>query len=329
MMKVFRYLIFLSFLTTFFVLIYKKSDEKGFKRFQLAFKIAVLTAGVASGLLGPINTQELEFQRNDTVYYEKILDQQELNLFTDNEKTVILAKRNDIKPSLPTSARNGGQAPSKFPIQNKAPVPAVPSSRGRTNQPIYLPETRAPAKLSLRLGNAPNPGGNNDPDKSCPNLNVPKSKKTLTHQSHFDKKKKKRRNSHLDRIVALHGRIFRILRSQVEKKTPRHGVDMGLQPDIAADGSPKLDTKTGKPMAKGNKENYNLFAEKLEQFMKTSEMREGYFRKGRANQQEAIHFYDSATDRVASFNKETGEFISFWKMNPEQRTEFLDNNNVI
>lgn len=232
---------------------------------------------------------------------------------------------------MPTSARNRGQVPSHFPTQNKGPVPDIPSSRGRTNRPIYLPENRAPAKLSLKLGNAPNPGGgNNNFDNNCPNLNIPKSKKTLTHQSHFDKKKKKkRRNEHLDRIIALHGRIFKILRSQVEKKTPRHGVDMGLQPDLGVDGNPKLDSKTGKPMAKGNKENYNLFAEKLEQFMKTSEMREGYFRKGRANQQEAIHFYDSATDRVASFNKETGEFISFWRMTPEQKTEFIDNNNVI
>ena len=77
-------------------MIYKNSDERGFKRWHLAFKTAVITAGVVSGLLGPINAQQLEFQRNDTVYCEKILDQEELNLFTDNEKTVILAKRNNI-----------------------------------------------------------------------------------------------------------------------------------------------------------------------------------------------------------------------------------------
>ena len=104
---------------------------------------------------------------------------------------------------------------------------------------------------------------------------------------------------------------------------------MGLQADIGVDSNLKLDSKTGKAMAKRNKENYNLFAEKLEQFMKTSEMREGYFHKGRENQQKEINFHDAATDRVASFNKKTGEFISFWKMNRNQRKEFIENNNVI
>ena len=115
-------------------------------------------------------------------------------MFTDNEKTIILAKRNDIWPSLPTSAKNGKQVPSQFPTQNKGPVPTIPSSRGRTNRPIYLPENRAPAKLTLKLGNAPNPGGgNNNSNNNYPNLNIPKSKKTLTHQFHFDKKKKKKK----------------------------------------------------------------------------------------------------------------------------------------
>ena len=40
---------------------------------------------------------------------------------------------------------------------------------------------------------------------------------------------------------------------------------MGLQADIGVDSNLKLDSKTGKAMAKRNKENYNLFAEKLEQ----------------------------------------------------------------
>ena len=47
-------------------------------------------------------------------------------------------------------------------------------------------------------------------------------------------------------------------RAQVEKKTSRHVVDLGLDPDIGVDGKPILDQKTQKPMAKGNKENYQL-----------------------------------------------------------------------
>lgn len=143
-------------------------------------------------------------------------------------------------------------------------------------------------------------------------------------------KKKKRRNSHLDRQVEINGHNFEIERAQVEKKTPRHGVDLGLNPDIGADGKPILDQKTQKPMAKGNKENYELFGDNLEKFMKNSEMREGYFRKNRENQQEAFNFYDAETNRVASFRKDNGKFISFWKMDkPGQIDEFFNNNNVI
>ena len=35
--------------------------------------------------------------------------------------------------------------------------------------------------------------------------------------------------------------------------------------------------------------------------MKNSEMREGYFRKGRENVEEAFNFYDAQTNLVASF----------------------------
>ena len=64
--------------------------------------------------------------------------------------------------------------------------------------------------------------------------------------------------------------------------------------------------------------------------MKNSEMREGYFRKGRENQQEVFNFYDAETNRVASFRKDNGKFISFRKMDkPGQIDKFLNNNNVI
>lgn len=64
--------------------------------------------------------------------------------------------------------------------------------------------------------------------------------------------------------------------------------------------------------------------------MKNHEMRDGYFRKGRENEQKAYNFYDAETNRMASFDQDTGIFISFWKMDkPGQVDEFLNNNNVI
>lgn len=82
-------------------------------------------------------------------------------------------------------------------------------------------------------------------------------------------------------------------------------------------------------MVKNNKENHELFTDKLEEFIRKYEMREGYFRKGRENGCEAFNFYDPATDRIASFRKYDGEFLSFWAMDKDQKIEFLKNNNVI
>lgn len=182
-------------------------------------------------------------------------------------------------------------------------------------------------------GGAGNPGDNSNPDgpflfdMGASHSNQCQDK-TISQPN--PQKKKKRRNSHLDREVEINGHKFEIERAQIEKKTPRHGVDLGLEPDIGADGKPILDKRTQKPMAKGNKENYELFADNLEKFMENSEMREGYFRKGRENQQETFNFYDAETNRVASFRKDNGKFISFWKMDkPGQIDEFLNNNNVI
>lgn len=82
-------------------------------------------------------------------------------------------------------------------------------------------------------------------------------------------------------------------------------------------------------MAKGNKKNYELFADNLEKFIKSAKMSEGYFRKGRAGERKTFNFYDIKTDRVAIFGKDDRKFISFWKMDKQgQLDEFLYNNNI-
>jgi len=58
--------------------------------------------------------------------------------------------------------------------------------------------------------------------------------------------------------------------------------------------------------------------------MKNSEMKEGRFRGI-----EAFNFYDLETNGIASFRKDNGKFISFWKMNGSQIDAFLKNNNLI
>ena len=289
--------------------------------------MAALIATILAGLI-PVSAEAIETSgNNNQVYQERLLSDQEFNSFEDNQQKVILVKAEGNPITSPTN-----RGSSDFP---------TPPSGGR---PVYVPKYRvAPKIIDPGLGAGANPaeagGGGENPefDDQCP---VPKNQqsqelKTSNYDYHSNTqqnkdKKKKRRNSHLDRKVEINGHNFEIERAQVERKTPRHGVDLDLNPDIGVDGKPILDKKTQKPMAKGNKENYELFADNLEKFMGNSEMREGYFRKGRENQQEVFNFYDAETNRVASFRKDNGKFISFWKMDkPGQIDEFLNNNNVI
>jgi hypothetical protein len=50
-MKTLRYLIFLSILSGIFFVIYRRSDEKGFRRWWICLKIAVLIVASAAGLV--------------------------------------------------------------------------------------------------------------------------------------------------------------------------------------------------------------------------------------------------------------------------------------
>lgn len=176
-------------------------------------------------------------------------------------------------------------------------------------------------------------GGGKKPEKSFVDYDFDSPKKAQGSKSKSDLNEPSstyNKNSHLDRKIKLNDRVFKLKRSKIEKKTSKHGIDLGLEPEIGADGKPIIDKKTNKARVKGNKKNFDLFADKLEEFMKKSEMREGFFRKGRSNEQEAINFYDAETNVVASFNKKTGDFISLWKMDkPGQIDEFFNNNNVI
>jgi type II secretory pathway component GspD/PulD (secretin) len=73
----------------------------------------------------------------------------------------------------------------------------------------------------------------------------------------------------LDRHLEVNGHDFHIPREKVERKTAKHGVELKVKPEVGKDGKVKLDKKPNKPMAKNSRENYNLFADRLEEFMKT------------------------------------------------------------
>ena len=112
-MKILRYITFLSILSGIFFVIYRQSDEKGFRKWWISFKIAVIIAASAAGLISA-NTEAIEPPgNNNQVYQERLLSDQEFNSFEDNDQKVSLVKTGDIAPSVPTLP--GRWQPSQFP----------------------------------------------------------------------------------------------------------------------------------------------------------------------------------------------------------------------
>lgn len=92
-MKIFKYIVFISILSGIFFVIYRQSDEKGFRKWWISFKIAVLIAASAAGLI-PANTEAIEPPANNNqIYQERLLSEQEFNSFEDNNGQVILVGR--------------------------------------------------------------------------------------------------------------------------------------------------------------------------------------------------------------------------------------------
>jgi hypothetical protein len=58
-MKVLKYILFLSILSGIFLVIYRQSDKKGFRRWCIHFKTAVFVAAILAGLICP-STEAIE-----------------------------------------------------------------------------------------------------------------------------------------------------------------------------------------------------------------------------------------------------------------------------
>ena len=196
-MKILRYIIFLSILSGIFFVIYRQSDEKGFRKWWTSLKITVIMAAVLAGLI-PASTEAIEPSRNNNqVYQERLFSDQEFNSFEDNDQKVILVKTGDSAPSVPTSPGRG--QPSQFPT---APSGGRPSR----NVPGVNPYRTAP-KVVPGVGAAANPnpgngGGAAEFGDQCP---VPKKEQsqesnTPNHGS-TSKSKKKKKQSKLDKLA--------------------------------------------------------------------------------------------------------------------------------
>ena len=83
-----RYLILISILSGIFFVIYRQSDEKGFRRWIISFEIACIIAASVAGLI-PVNTEAMEPAGNSNqIYQERLISDQEFNSFEDNDQIV-------------------------------------------------------------------------------------------------------------------------------------------------------------------------------------------------------------------------------------------------
>ena len=58
-MKFLRYLIFISILSSIFFLIYRQSDQKGFRKYWISFRMAAFIASILAGLIpNPVEASE-------------------------------------------------------------------------------------------------------------------------------------------------------------------------------------------------------------------------------------------------------------------------------
>lgn len=187
-MRIFKYIVFISILSALFFVIYRQSDEKGFRKWWISLKIAVIMAAILAGLI-PASTEAMEPPgNNNQVYQERLFSDQEFNSFEDNDQKVILVKTGNNAPSVPTSP--GRAQPSQFP---------TPPSGGRSSGPVYVPKYRTAPKVVPGSGAAAaaGAGGGGGPaefDDQCPASEKKQSRQSKTFDVDYrsnDQKKKK------------------------------------------------------------------------------------------------------------------------------------------
>ena len=193
-MKILKYIIFLSILSGIFFLIYRQSNDKGFRKWWTSLRMAVIIAAILAGLI-PNRVKAIEPRvSNNSPSIERVLSNQELDSLDDPNSRIILVKTGDSSPSVPTSPGRG--QPSSFP---------TPPAGGRPSRPVYVPKYRTAPKVvpGPGLGAGANPagagggGGGAEFDDQCP---VPKKEQsqesnTPTHYSTSKSKKKKKQSS--------------------------------------------------------------------------------------------------------------------------------------
>ena len=102
---------------------------------------------------------------------------------------------------------------------------------------------------------------------------------------------------------------------QANFKMKKHGHDFDL---------PYYTNESGQKKTRRTSDNRQVFKDKLVETTLNGKIIEGTYR----NDKKVIHYFDSKTRRNVIYNADTKEFISGWKLTPEQIQDLIKNKNV-
>jgi hypothetical protein len=111
-MKILKYIIFLSILSSVFLVIYRQSDEKGFRRLWVSIQMSILIAATLAGLI-PYNA-EATYSTNATqpVVIERIVETPRGGFKPDpSQERVVLVSRIKEDPGLVRAAERACKDP--------------------------------------------------------------------------------------------------------------------------------------------------------------------------------------------------------------------------
>lgn len=181
-----KYIIFISILSTIFLVIYRQSDKKGLGRFWISFKMSVFLAGILSGLI-PISAEGTETygsNSSSSIQIEKVISNQECNSVNigyncDSEELELLQYDRE-KVTLIKDVTNSGEL-GKFGPGSKARGRArssgssgIPGANGFSPPPPIRYRTIPKVEDPMRAQNDAGVGNANDkksppsqPDHQC------------------------------------------------------------------------------------------------------------------------------------------------------------------
>jgi hypothetical protein len=168
-------------------------NRKLFATIALALSLQFRKSGLSS-------SQSLSSNFDNQTIQERVINDQDVNLFEDNDQQVILVRNNSSSPTVTPGVANGFLSkPRVNPPAGASglkPVRATPSPGLKTPRGLITSRPQTDARRErTRLNGAGNPGGAGgaaNSDDQCPVPKIKQPEESITHHQGFTQKSKKK-----------------------------------------------------------------------------------------------------------------------------------------